>query len=78
MRTVVIGDVVIGDIHLDSKSRGHLLSQLSTIEAIIADENPDEIIFLGDIFMHRNPSPRVLVGFKELLDIWTDASITVH
>ena len=70
--------VVIGDIHLDSKSRRHLLSQLSTLEAIIADENPDEIIFLGDIFMHRNPSPRVLVGFKELLDIWTDANITVH
>ena len=27
--------VVIGDIHLDSKSRGHLNAQLATIESII-------------------------------------------
>ena len=45
--------VVIGDIHLDSKSRGHLNAQLATIESIIVDEQPDEIIFLGKKIMRE-------------------------
>lgn len=67
--------LVIGDIHLDDKIQGHLDAQLGCIDTIIKDSNPDEIIFLGDVFMHRNPSPKVLVYFKSYLTAWRQRSL---
>ena len=67
--------LVIGDLHLDDKVEGYLDSQLDTIASILYLNEPEEVIFLGDVFMHRSPSPRVLSRFKSYLNLWKDQCI---
>ena len=54
--------LVIGDIHLrDDVAPGYLESQYETVLRICDKENPDQVIFLGDIFHYRKPTPKVLL-----------------
>ena len=69
--------LVIGDLHLDDKVEGYLDSQLDTIASIMCLNQPKEVIFLGDVFMHRNPSPKVLATFKSYLTAWKSRCV-VH
>ena len=59
--------IIIGDLHLYNRSHRYLMSQRYTIESIISKENPDGIIFLGDIFERRKPTPREFLIFKSIV-----------
>ena len=59
--------LLITDLHLNSKIPGLLDSQVSCFHKILKDENPDDVIIMGDVFMHRKPTPSELLSFKEIL-----------
>ena len=65
----MVKTLVIGDLHFDNKPRGLLAAQKQSVLEI-CKENPncDKVIFLGDLMMHRNPRPTVLLALKELFD----------
>ena len=65
----MVKTLVIGDLHFDNKPSGMLDAQKAAIIKI-CNENPkcDNVIFLGDLMMHRNPRPTVLLALKEMLD----------
>ena len=59
--------LVIGDLHLEDKIPGYLESQVNAVKEIFYREGcVDEVIFLGDIFHYRKPSPTVLLTAKKL------------
>lgn len=60
--------LVFGDLHLDDKYPGYLNTQISTVIKIVSKESPDDVVFLGDVFHYRKPTPEVLLGLKRLLD----------
>ena len=59
---------IIGDVHLDDRYIGYLDFQVQTIKKIIDAENCQDIIFLGDLFEKRSPSPKVLLALQNILD----------
>jgi DNA repair exonuclease SbcCD nuclease subunit len=59
---------IIGDIHLDDRYVSYLDFQVQTIKKLIDSENCEDIIFLGDLFEKRSPSPKVLLALQEILD----------
>ena len=62
--------LVIGDLHFDNKPMGMLDAQKEAIIKICKTHKEcDNVIFLGDLMMHRNPRPSVLLALKEMLDV---------
>ena len=62
--------LVIGDLHFDNKPMGMLAAQKEAIIKICKTHKEcDNVIFLGDLMMHRNPRPSVLLALKEMLDV---------
>ena len=59
--------LIIGDTHYDTKCDGYLESQLNATLKIVKDQSPKYVVFLGDIFHHRKPTPEVIVGVHNLL-----------
>lgn len=49
--------LVIGDTHFEDGPPGYLSSQIKCLESIISKKDPGVVIFLGDIFHHRKPTP---------------------
>jgi hypothetical protein len=72
--------LIIGDLHFNDKPYGMLEAQKHAIEAIIRAEAQrcNKIIFLGDLMMHRNPRPQVLLALKEVLDYAASYYEEVH
>jgi len=65
--------LVIGDLHFDNKPHGLLHAQQESIKFLIAEHSDvDDVIFLGDLMMHRKPYPRVLLALKEVIDFAVD------
>jgi len=68
----MVRTLVIGDLHFDNKPMGLLQAQTGTTIEIYNDackSGPiDDVIFLGDLMMHRKPYPRVLLALKEVID----------
>jgi predicted phosphodiesterase len=64
----MVKTLVIGDLHFDNKPHGLLQAQVNCIKRIIHNEEVDDIIFLGDLMMHRKPYPSVLLALKEVID----------
>ena len=64
----MVRTLVIGDLHFDNKPHGLLKAQVNCIKRIIHNEEVDDVIFLGDLMMHRKPYPRVLLALKEVVD----------
>ena len=64
--------LVIGDLHFDNKPFGLLQAQTGTTIEIYNEalrSGPvDDVIFLGDLMMHRKPYPRVLLALKKVID----------
>ena len=61
--------LVIGDLHFDNKPYGLLDAQKKCVKDIIdLTTKIDHIIFLGDLIMHRKPSPTVLLALQEAID----------
>lgn len=53
--------LVIGDTHFADTYKGYLDSQLRCIVDLIKSSKPGVVVFLGDIFHHRNPNVETLV-----------------
>ena len=71
----MVKTLVIGDLHFDNKPFGLLEAQKQCIKDIIdSKEDVDDVIFLGDLMMHRRPYPRVLLALKEVMDFATNKS----
>ena len=58
--------LIIGDTHYDTKCNGYLESQLQATIDIIQKQKPKYVVFLGDIFHHRKPTPEVIVGVHKM------------
>ena len=65
----MVKTLIIGDLHFDNKHIGLLDAQKKAVMQICKD-NGDcaKVIFLGDLMMHRNPRPSVLLALKEVMD----------
>ena len=60
--------LLLTDLHFHNKPAGLLDAQKECIKSIVRDENPDEVIIMGDLMMHRKPSPTVLLALKDVLE----------
>lgn len=61
--------IVIGDLHFNEKPKGLLEAQKKAVLEIVSRHPEcDQVIFLGDLMMHRNPRPVVLIALKEVID----------
>jgi predicted phosphodiesterase len=69
--------LVITDLHLNSKVRGLLDAQIGCLSRILEEEDPEEVIIMGDVFMSRKPSPRVLLAFKAFLERFSKSSFYI-
>jgi len=72
--------LVIGDLHFIDKPRGMLKAQSDAVIKICSDQvgNCGDVVFLGDLMMHRSPRPTVLLQIKEMLDTLTGMGLQVH
>lgn len=72
--------LVIGDLHFEDKPRGLMKAQAAAVKQICVDRCGDsnQLIFLGDLMMHRNPRPTVLLALKELLDDIVNMGYEIH
>ena len=59
--------LLITDLHLNSKTTGLLGAQKQAVKDVVKKEKPDEVIIMGDVFMHRKPSPSELLAFSDIL-----------
>jgi len=59
--------LLITDLHLNSKVPGLLDAQVGCVLDIFDKEKPDDVIIMGDVFMHRKPSPSELLAFRDLI-----------
>jgi len=60
--------LIIGDIHLKDKHYGFLQAQINTIVRLAATDDYTTIVFLGDVFDKRRPTPSELLAFRDILD----------
>ena len=60
--------ILLTDLHFTTTPRGLLDAQKKCVLGIIKQEKPKEVIILGDVFMKRRPSARVLLAVKEIVD----------
>jgi predicted phosphodiesterase len=58
--------LVIGDTHFDNQYKGYLDSQIEACYKLIDEHKPKVVVFLGDIYHHRKPSPEVIVKVHKL------------
>ena len=76
--------LLLTDLHLSNKSfRGVSLleHQVECILSIIKEEQPHELIIMGDIFMQRRPSPSALLALKDILKFartWTSHVVMIR
>jgi len=61
--------LLITDLHFSEKPRGLLGAQVSALSYILLNEKYDEVVIMGDLMMHRKPSPTVLLALKEVVDL---------
>ena len=58
--------LVIGDTHYDTKCEGYLENQVESTIRIVEEHKPTIVVFLGDIFHHRKPTPEVIVAVHKM------------
>ena len=67
--------LVIGDMHFrDDIAHGYMDAQTKAILRICDIENPECVVFLGDLFHYRKPNPKVLLRIKSLLQTISSSS----
>lgn len=59
--------LIIGDIHLKDKHQGFLQAQIDTIIKLAKTDDYSAIVFLGDVFDKRKPTPSELLAFRDIL-----------
>jgi len=76
--------IIIGDLHLRDDIPGYLESQCKFVEDTIKQATKDdpydrmEIMLLGDVFDKRNPSVKVMLALKKLLDKLTSWGYAIY
>jgi len=66
--------LVIGDLHFNDKPRGLLEAQVKYTKQIVdhaiskSKKRITRVVFLGDLMMHRRPTPSVLLALKRVVD----------
>jgi len=60
--------LLVTDLHFNDKPKGLLQAQLTCILKLLKDNNPEEVIIMGDLMMNRKPTPSVLLALKEVVD----------
>ena len=60
--------LLLTDLHLRNSISGYLNSQIDALTKILTSEKPDDLVIMGDVFMHRRPSPTVLIAFGDFLE----------
>lgn len=65
-----LSTLVIGDLHFENKLLGMLEAQKAAVIEICKGQRSacTHVIFLGDLMMHRNPRPEVLLALKDMFD----------
>ena len=58
--------LIIGDTHFDTKCEGYLDVQVESTLKLVKEHKPKYIVFLGDIYHHRKPTPEVVVAVHKL------------
>jgi len=58
--------LIIGDTHYDTKCEGYLENQVESTLRIVKEYKPTHIVFLGDIYHHRKPTPEVIVAVQNM------------
>ena len=58
--------LIIGDTHYDTKCEGYLENQIESTIRIVKEHKPTHIVFLGDIYHHRKPTPEVIVAVQNM------------
>jgi DNA repair exonuclease SbcCD nuclease subunit len=69
--------LLITDLHLNSKVPGLLEAQKQCLINIFAQEDFTDVIIMGDIFMHRKPSPSELLACRHILDALSDVDTVI-
>ena len=68
----MVRTLVIGDLHFDNKPHGLLKAQGGTTLCVYREAQKagpvDDVIFLGDLLMHRKPFPSVLLELQKVID----------
>lgn len=59
--------LVLTDLHYTEKPKPMLRHQVNCVKKILDDVHPDSLILMGDLMMHRKPSPTVLLALDETL-----------
>ena len=59
--------LLVTDLHFSDRPYGTLDTQVECIERIFFEEKPTEVIIMGDLTMHRKPTPSVLVALAKLI-----------
>lgn len=70
--------LVIGDIHLENNYEGYLQYQITSIVDFINKQNPKAIIFLGDVFHKRKPTPTEILGFDTIIQACRNVCEETH
>ena len=58
--------LIIGDTHYDTKCEGYLENQIESTIKIVEEHKPTHVVFLGDIYHHRKPTPEVIVSVQKM------------
>lgn len=66
----MIKALVIGDTHFEDGPEGYLESQLSCLDSLISERSPGMVIFTGDIFHHRKPTPTCITSVVNYFYKW--------
>tara|TARA_R110000824_G_scaffold120991_10_gene276857 strand:- start:2963 stop:3964 length:1002 start_codon:yes stop_codon:yes gene_type:complete len=70
----MVKTLILGDIHVSNKDASLRDAQEKCIRKIYDQEQPDEVIQLGDFLDFRKPSPEALLTAKSMIDHWKEKS----
>ena len=60
--------LLITDLHFTPTPVGLLEAQRNCILRLLEEEEYEDVIIMGDLMMHRNPTPSVLLALKSVVD----------
>jgi predicted phosphodiesterase len=69
--------LLITDIHLNAKTPGLLEAQVKCLTKLFRTEEYTDVIIMGDVFMHRKPTPSELLAFRSILDSIPEVPVVV-
>ena len=59
--------LLLTDLHFNDKPRGLLEAQKNFVTKVFDEHDPDDVIIMGDLMMHRKPTPSVLLALNDVI-----------